>query len=185
PVLVKHYKVKLSDFAALTAAFKGQDLVISTGSGGDFELQARIIDAAIAAGVARFIPAEFGHDSRNERVQERLPPSKQRALVIEYLQSKAIEGDIEWTALAVGVLLDERLRSGDLGFELAWQSATVHGTGDEHFAATSFERVGVAVASILLRWEDVKDRYLYCSGCSVTANEIVRALEKVTGKEWT
>lgn len=205
---------KTSDFspASLESAFAGHDLVISTTAGGDYEFQVRVIDAALAAGVRRFIPNEFGQDSLNEAVQARLPPSRERARVIQYLkdaqgqsdrgvgainggerdaatngEGRATDGTgakLEWVAAAVGCILDQKLISGDLGFDLKWQSATVHGTGSEQFAVTSLARIGVVVDSIIQRWEAVKNRYLYACGCIATANQIVEFLQKSTKKAW-
>lgn len=58
-------KVAKSDFkvASLTDAFKEQDAVISMLPIMALSDQGVIIEAAIAAGVKRFIPSEYGSDS--------------------------------------------------------------------------------------------------------------------------
>ncbi|KAF2114540.1 isoflavone reductase family protein [Lophiotrema nucula] len=185
PNFVKH---KTSDFASasLESAFSGQDIVISTVAGGEYAFQARIIDAAVAARVKRFVPHEFGHDSWNERIQARLPSSAERAKVIEYLHRQAsINAQFEWAAVALGCMLDSKLRSGDLGFDLQWRSATVHGTGTEVFAASSIGRVGLAVASLIRQWDGVKNSYLYAAGVLTTADDIVACLRTATGSDWS
>ncbi|KAJ9637156.1 hypothetical protein H2199_007442 [Coniosporium tulheliwenetii] len=95
------------------------------------------------------------------------------------------ENEFEWVGVAVGCILDQKLISGDLGFDLQWQSATMHGTGKERFAVTSLARVGEVVARVVERWEQVKNQYLYSAGCITTADEIVGCLEKAMGKQWT
>lgn len=62
PEGVTHVK---SDFSlsSLTEAFKGQDAVISMLPITALGDQAVVIEAAIAAGVKRFIPSEYGSDS--------------------------------------------------------------------------------------------------------------------------
>ncbi|KAJ9660031.1 hypothetical protein H2201_007072 [Coniosporium apollinis] len=95
------------------------------------------------------------------------------------------ENEFEWVGVAVGCILDQKLISGDLGFDLQWQSATMHGTGKERFAITSLARVGEVVARVVERWEQVKNQYLYSAGCITTADEIVGCLEKAMGKQWT
>lgn len=58
-------KVIASDFSleSLTSAFKGQDAVISCIPIVALGEQAVVIEAAIVAGVKRFIPSEYGSDS--------------------------------------------------------------------------------------------------------------------------
>ena len=65
------------DLVSLTSAFKHKDVVISTISGGDVSFQKLLINTAIAAGVRRFIPNEFSHNTQNPRVCERFPHVKQ------------------------------------------------------------------------------------------------------------
>ncbi|KAF2092332.1 isoflavone reductase family protein [Saccharata proteae CBS 121410] len=223
---------KTTDFSppSLRTAFAHQDLIISTISGGDYALQTRIINAAVSAGVPRFIPHEFGPDSLNLRVQDRLPPAAERARVIRYLRgmqnepehpstvpsppsasingcgehcthdhsltaedsgveveiSSGFSAPFSWVAIACGCILDAKLTSGDLGFHLKWQSATIHGDGSERFAATSLAYVGQIVASVIEKWDDdrVRNRYLCVSGTVTTANEVIECLMEKTGKEW-
>ncbi|EON69313.1 hypothetical protein W97_08573 [Coniosporium apollinis CBS 100218] len=99
--------------------------------------------------------------------------------------TSGFENEFEWVGVAVGCILDQKLISGDLGFDLKWQSATVHGTGKERFAVTSLARVGEVVARVVERWELVKNQYLYAAGCITTADEILGCLEKAMGKRWT
>jgi hypothetical protein len=164
----------------------GQDLIISTMSGGDSEHQIPIIDAAIAAGVKRFIPDEFGHDSMNKQIQSRIPKYAGRAKVIAHLQNMREEHpDFEWTAVATGFTLDTQLISGNMGFDLEWHSATIHGIGTEPFAASSLERVGKVVERVISHWDKVKNQYIYAAGVITSANEVLRSAEKATGHEFT
>jgi hypothetical protein len=56
---------KTSNFSStsLVSVFAGQDLVINTIAGGDYDLRVRVINAAVNTGVRHFIPYEFGQDS--------------------------------------------------------------------------------------------------------------------------
>jgi len=76
--------------ALLQESFAGYDLIISTMSGGDSDLQVHIIDAAVAAGVKWFIPDEFGHETLNKIIQSRIPKYAGRAIVIGHLQHMSI-----------------------------------------------------------------------------------------------
>lgn len=158
PYAIEH---KTSDFSrkSLQDAFAGQSIVINTMSGGDFDLQIRIIDALVAAGVNRFIPHEFGHDTLNQGIQERIPKYAGRAKVLEHLQNNVSEAnpDFDWIAIATGYMLDTNLISGNMGLDFQWHSATIHGTGAELFAASSLERVGQVVRSVCEHWKELKN----------------------------
>lgn len=159
--------------------------LFSTFSGGSLEAQRSIIDSAISAGVQRFIPAEFGQDSQNTSLQQRLPPLQGRAKVIQYLKELSEGGKIQWVAVATGAQLDQALISGNIGFDMKWQSVTIHGTGDERFAASSTSWNGKVARAILEYWDKVKDQYVYAAGLITTANECLAALQDTTGQEWT
>jgi hypothetical protein len=156
-------------------------------SGGDAELQINIVDALLAAGVKRFIPHEFGHDTLNKELQARITKYAGRAKVLEYLQSNVskVNTDFNWIGIATGYTLDTNLISGDLGFDMEWYSATIHGIGTEPFAASSLERVGQVVGKVIEHWEKIESHYIYAAGVVTSANEILRCAEKATGREWT
>jgi hypothetical protein len=156
-------------------------------SGGDSELQIKIVDALIAAGVNHFIPHEFGHDTLNKRIQARSQKSAGRAKVLEYLQARSskAETELDWIGIATGYTLDTNLISGDLGFDMEWHSATIHGIGTEPFAVSSLERVAQVVLQVIQYWDQIKSHYIYAAGVVTSANEVLRCAEKATGREWT
>ncbi|WPH00341.1 Hypothetical protein R9X50_00316600 [Acrodontium crateriforme] len=160
------------------------DLVISTIAGGQFETQQCIIDNAIRASIPRFMPAEFGHDSMNPKIQYRLPHHRERARVLEYLHDQASQDRISYLALATGTTLDQDLHSGRLGFDMQWQSATLQGPGDEIFAASSTQWLGRVVLAAIRLWDEVQNQYLYVSGLTTSPNEVLDALERETGEIW-
>ena len=89
---------------SLVSALKGQDVVVSTISMEVTTDQTKIVDAAIEAGVKRFIPSEFGSDTTNKVTQESFPPFMTKVEVLKYLQSK--QDQIEWTAIFNGFFFD-------------------------------------------------------------------------------
>ncbi|KAF1958440.1 hypothetical protein CC80DRAFT_592137 [Byssothecium circinans] len=175
PTSITH---KTSDFtsSSIEVAFKGEDVVISTVFGGNFEMQTSIFDAVIAAGVKRFIPHEFGYDSLNIAIQGRISGAAERAIVIERLR----RASLEWVGVAVGCILDSTLLNSNLGFDLAWQRGTINGTGSEPFPETSLTRVGIMVERILQHCGKVKNEYVYAAGIMTSGDEIAVSLEKNT-----
>lgn len=179
------HKTGLSTDALLPVFRKVQpDVLFSTQSAGSFDFQKQIIEHAISAGIRRFVPAEFKEDALNERVQARLPPVKERARVIRYLQEQSSQGRIEWVAIATGCSLEHGLTSGTMGFDMKWRSATIHGSGKERFAASSSSWNGKIALKILEKWGDVKNEYLYAPGVMTCANEIFECVQRRTDRSW-
>jgi nucleoside-diphosphate-sugar epimerase len=101
---------KVSDaftVAELTTAFKDQDAVVvalTTSSVTQDDLAVRIIDAAVAAGVKRLIPSEFGTDNLDPRARRLVPIYDAKGRTLEYLIKRAEESDgaLTWTSVACG-----------------------------------------------------------------------------------
>lgn len=91
--------------ASLEAAFQGQDAVISVVGATAFDEQKALVDAAIRAGVQRFIPSEFSASSQNGAVLQLLPLFEQKNNLIKYLKSKEASG-LTWTGIATSGLFD-------------------------------------------------------------------------------
>ncbi|KAJ6058175.1 uncharacterized protein N7446_007758 [Penicillium canescens] len=87
----------------LVKILTGQDVIISAIATQAVLQQKAIIDAAVKAGVKHFVPSEYGHDTRNERAAQLLPPCffTHKKQIVEYLQSKETEG-LKWTAFVTG-----------------------------------------------------------------------------------
>jgi hypothetical protein len=100
-------KVVKTDYSAaeLEQKFKGQDAILSLVSGPALLQQKTYIDAALKAGVKRFIPSEFGSNTLNEAVVKEIPLFKPKAEALKYLQSK-VAGDFSYTALLTGPFFD-------------------------------------------------------------------------------
>ncbi|PSN68256.1 hypothetical protein BS50DRAFT_600148 [Corynespora cassiicola Philippines] len=178
---------RISDFSSdsLKVVLTGADLAISTISGGSFDFQVRLIDAAVAAGVSRFIPCEFANDTLNVPVQRRIPRYVERAKVIDHLRTVSQSNvHLEWVAIAVGVIIDEALLDGFLGFDFEWQSANIPGNGIDEFPVTSSQRVGLVVRRVIELWDQVKNQFLYTAGTLTCAETIKGILEKTMGTTW-
>ena len=92
--------------AELLAVFQGQDAVISTIATAGVALQKTFIDAAIKAGVKRFVPSEFGGDTLNEKAVAVIPQYfKAKVETVEHLKTKEKEG-LTWTAFVTGPIFD-------------------------------------------------------------------------------
>lgn len=96
--------------AELVEALRGQDVVISAvgfSSSGSLETQYKVIDAAIEAGVKRFMPSEYGFDNADPKSIALSPIFKIKSEVASYLQQKADENSsFSWTGAATGIWLE-------------------------------------------------------------------------------
>lgn len=101
------FTVRKSDYseADLVAAFKGQDAVVSVVGLAGFGDQKKFIDAAVSAGVKRFIPSEFSSNTLSPAVLQLLPVFGQKKEVLEYLKTKEASG-LTWTAIWTALLFD-------------------------------------------------------------------------------
>lgn len=91
--------------AAYVEAFKDQDAIVSCLGFEGKKSEKAIIDAAVEAGVRRFLPSEYGVDNTDSAARQLSPVFDMKGATIEYLQSK--EGSkLEWTAVPTGMLLD-------------------------------------------------------------------------------
>ncbi|XRM47135.1 hypothetical protein ABZX51_010135 [Aspergillus tubingensis] len=180
---VKVLEVDYTSHSSLTAALQGIDAVVSTVSAEAIEGQTILIDAAITAGVKRFIPSDFGTVTTNPKV-EGYPLYSSMAKIQKYLREKSAGGDITWTVLGCGAFLDFLLTTS-VFLDFAKHTVTLLDDGDNRLSTTSLSTVGKAVAAILTNFEATKNRAVFTSEAIVTQNEWLRyAKELKPGTEW-
>ncbi|CAG8898911.1 unnamed protein product [Penicillium egyptiacum] len=167
----------------LEAAFKGKDVVISAVGASAFGEQKKFVDAAIRAGVKRFIPSEFSANSQNDAVLQLLPLFGQKKELIEYLKSKETEG-LTWTGIATSGLFDWGLANGFLEFDVASHTATIWDGGNKSFTLTNQKALGEAVASVLVHPHETRNRFLFIASVETTLKDILAALEEESGVKW-
>jgi putative NADH-flavin reductase len=167
---------------SLKKALEGQDVVISLVASSVLGEQNKFIDAAIAAGVKRFLPSEFGSDTADEKTRAVVPISNAKYDTVNYLKSK--ESELSWTSVITGPFFDWCLRIGFNGFDFGKKTATIFDNGVGRFSTSNLHTVGLAVVKALENPELTKNQYVYVSGLETTQNEILAAVEKVTGEKW-
>ncbi|CAN9170826.1 unnamed protein product [Alternaria alternata] len=162
PEGVRVIRADYDDPNSLKSAMQGQDVVISTVGGAATGDQNRFIDAAVAAGVKRFLPSEYGPNTQDPRVVEFIPILPSKMQTVDYLRSK--EDRMEWTSLVTGLWFDWALRDGHLGFDLVTKTATL--TDEDHP-------------------EETKNIYVYTSSFNLSQNNLLTVLQKIDGQDWT
>jgi hypothetical protein len=139
--------IEVDFIESLTAALDGQDAVVSAVGPMAIESQKVLIDSAVATGVKRFIPSEFGSRTTNLELKT-FPFFSSVASIQQYLVDKAKTGTLSYTILACGAFLDFILKSPTLlNFEN--HMGTLIDEGNHRLSATWMAQVGKAVAGIL------------------------------------
>ncbi|MCJ1246872.1 hypothetical protein MMC30_004081 [Trapelia coarctata] len=165
----------------LLGAFKGIDAIVATTAMN--APQKSFIAAAAKAGVKRYLPAEFGGYSRDPRTLEFLPMFQWKNDIVDYLKTQEGTG-LSWTGVCTGPFLDWGITNGFLGFNVAARKAVIYGGGDSHFTATTLSGISAAVVGVLRKPEETANKYVFVSSRRTTGNEILAALEKVSGEKW-
>ncbi len=168
---VKVLEVDFTSKVSLTTALKGIDAVVSAVGHQGVENQHILIDAAIAAGVKRFIPSEYGSCTTSPKV-ENLPVYIPMVKTRKYVQEKAKAGEITWTVLACGGFLSFLFDTPTL-FDFANHKATLFDEGDNRISTTSMPNVGKAIAAILKNSDATKNKVLHTSEVIVTQNKVL------------
>lgn len=181
----------------LTPIFSGQDAVVvalSTApvtAGGKDGLAFRLIDAALAAGVKRFIPSEFGANNLDPRARSLVPTYDIKGTMLEYLKETCAKsnGKMTWSSICCGSWLDWALdpsRSGNfLGIDVKARSAIIYDSGNQPFAITTSSNTGLAVARTLVHADQTANKQIFLCDFLATTREIVAELEKQTSTKFS
>jgi hypothetical protein len=177
-------EVDYSSADSLEAALKGHDVVVSTVNPAGIALQKVAIDASIAAGVKRFIPADFGLITTDPEAQK-LPVQAHVVEIQKYLAEKAEAGELEFTIFAVGLFL-ELFLTKPLAIDMDDRVATLYDGGVHPVSASSVFTIGKAIAAALKKPEDTKNRVLRVHDIVLTQRKVLELLKKYSpGKSWT
>lgn len=88
----------------MVTALKGQDAVVQVVYT-DVPRAKVLIDAAIKAGVKRFVPSEFGIDKSDPVVVQKIPFLAAKQEIQDYLLSKE-ESGLTWSGIITGGFFD-------------------------------------------------------------------------------
>jgi hypothetical protein len=145
--------------------------------------QHRIIDAAVEAGVKRYVPSEFGLNNLNPKAQALSPVFKEKGDVQLYLKSKESAG-LSWTSFACGMWLKWSIEHSFLGIDFAGQKFKVWDHGEGYFSCTLLEDTASAVVAALKKPEKTANQLLYISNFATTQNELFALIEELSGKKF-
>ncbi|KAH6886773.1 hypothetical protein B0T10DRAFT_575051 [Thelonectria olida] len=168
---------------SLEAAFRGQDAVISTINSEVTQSQKFMIDAAIKAGVKRFVPSDFG-SLTTDPAAAHLPHHIPIGEIQKYLKAKAEAGLIEYTIFSVGAFTEFLLKY-PLAFNWANKTAEIWGDGNTRLSSTSLGGIGKAIAGALNNPDATKNRNIFVHELIVSQSQLLALAKKYSpGVEW-
>jgi nucleoside-diphosphate-sugar epimerase len=188
--------IKISDaytLPELTNAFTGQDAVVialATNEATADGLTFRLIDAAAAAGVKRFIPSEYGANNLDPRARTLVPIYDAKGAMLEHLIAKAeaSQGKFTYTSISCGSWLDWSLdpsKSGNfIGIDVKARTAVMYDSGNKKFGITTSANTGRAIAKALVMHEETRNKQVFLVDFMVTTREIIASLERQTGEKF-
>ena len=171
--------VDYADAATLTAAAEGADCVVSALSGLRpvvVDVQTQLLDAAVAAGVPRFVPSDWSADFR------RLPPGTNRNLELRReFAARLDRAPIRATSVLVGAFADMLTGQAPLvlfarGRVLYWRDA------DQRLDFTTKDDTAAYAAEVAL--DSDAPRYLEVAGDSVSARDLAATMTELSGRRF-
>jgi uncharacterized protein YbjT (DUF2867 family) len=166
-----------NDIESLKKATTGVDAVVSVLSKEGLALQPKLIDAAAATGVKRFIPSEFGSG-------ETLAPRGLSPFIdVKYAARDQIEKlGLSHTYIATNVFLEYTF-SPFLGVDLKEHKISTYGP-DTVFSSIHTDDIARLVPEVLLNPKS-KNAVVNLAAETFKWDDVVAELEKLTGKTWT
>ncbi|KAL1794560.1 hypothetical protein ACET3X_006376 [Alternaria dauci] len=186
PAGVKNvFKAYYSNLEDIKSAMKGQDVVISNVGPAGIAHQHIFIDAAVATGVKRFFPSEYGTDTRDLKTTEiNLYGTQYKYALVRYLQSKEKESSLTWTALISGGFAEWGLRHRYFGFDFKTRTATLIDDGVTIGSQSRMRTIAKAIHACIEHFEETKNDYIFIASFHPSQRDILANIEKVDGQKW-
>ncbi|KAI1427973.1 hypothetical protein F5Y12DRAFT_99693 [Xylaria sp. FL1777] len=167
---------------SLTAALQGQDAVVSNLGFAGLTKQLNLIEAAVKAHVKRFIPSDFGSDIANPKTGG-LAVFADKVVIQKALVKEAAKGSISYTNIYNGPFFDWGIKVGLL-INASEKNVTLYNGGETPFSTTTLDTIGKAVAGVLKKPDETKNRPVYVQDAAPTLKQLKAIAEKVTGTAW-
>jgi nucleoside-diphosphate-sugar epimerase len=176
---VKVIRVNMSDVSELTQACMGASCLISALQGLHdviVEMQSILLDAAIAAGVPRFIPSDFSSDFTKLSVGDNRNFDLRREF-----HERLNKASIAATSIFNGAFTD--LLTGQMPLILFKLKRVLYwGDADQRMDFTTMDDTAAFTASAAL--DPSTPRFLRIAGDQLSARELTAVVSEVTGKKF-
>ncbi|AEO70603.1 uncharacterized protein THITE_45193, partial [Thermothielavioides terrestris NRRL 8126] len=181
---VRVRQVDYDSMDSLVSALRGQDAVVSALGTLALGRQLALVDAAVAAGVRRFIPSEFGSDTTNPKCAT-LPVFHDKLATQKVLRTKAATGTgLTYTVICTGPFLDWGLLRGFMNIKQ--KAVSLYDGGDRPFSTTTLPTIGRAVREVLMRPAETENRVVKVHSVVTTQSKLLEMAQKAVGPDgWT
>jgi hypothetical protein len=177
PLVIRTQRVDYDSDFMLTRALHGPDALVSTVAMSAISNQPRLIDAAIAAGVKYFIPAEHTVNSRDAAAQAQ-PMMASVVAIQKYLATK--EDQISWFVINCGALL-EFVLDHPVILDFAQRSATLWDGGDGGISLSNIPLLVRTVSAVLRDPDRVANHRLKVHGGTISQNRALEIAKQASG----
>ncbi|RYP11689.1 hypothetical protein DL767_011010 [Monosporascus sp. MG133] len=178
-------KVDYGSVESLKPALEGQDAVVSTLATVAVGSQNPLIDAAVEAGVKRFIPSEFGINTRILEGTAIGQLLQGKIKTVDYLEEKSRANPASSDSAYVRIVNRFKgLEYGSIGFNKSTKTATIYDSGNEVVQASNLGFIGRAIAAILANEDKTANKYLSIGSPNFSQNEVLEIVERETGEKW-
>ncbi|KAI1458848.1 putative oxidoreductase CipA-like protein [Annulohypoxylon moriforme] len=168
----------------LTKALTGQDAVVSVVGFAGLSQQIPLVEAAVKAGVKRFIPSEYGGDAENEKISQ-LPMFTIKKTTKELLKKEAAQGKITYTLISNGPFLDMAMQYG-MFVNLKEKKIKLWDGGERPYSTTTVADAARAVSGVLKHPEETKNRVVFVRSATLTQKGLLERAKRVVGEDgWT
>ncbi|ATZ52869.1 hypothetical protein BCIN_08g04910 [Botrytis cinerea B05.10] len=178
--------VDFNSTQSLTDALQSQkiDAIVSCVGTEGLLGQKLLIDAAVAAGVTRFIPSEFGSDLADPPTKA-LPVFGHKVATSSHLEAVAAKNpSFTYTYIRNGGFLDWGLEHNFI-LDVTSGKPSIYNGGDKLFSATTLATVAQAVVAVLSKFEETKNRAVYIQDVQTSQNSLLSIAKKVAPeKNW-
>jgi uncharacterized protein YbjT (DUF2867 family) len=181
PASVKVAEVNYDSLESLNEAIQGHDALISTITTTAIDQQKLLVDAAVATGVKRFIPSEFGCDLHNPKARP-LPVYSQKVAIEEYVEQKTKGTATSYTYIFNNIFLDWGITHAFL-IDVKNKKLELCDGGETKFTATPLPFVGKAVAAVLKHPHETANRAVRIQGTILTQKKLLEIAKRVLGEE--
>ena len=175
---VKVFRIDMSDSKEIAKACEGAFCVVSALAGLRdviIDTQKKLLNGAVMAGVPHFIPSDFSLDFTSLEVGQNRNLDLRREFH-QYLD----ETPIASTTIFNGPFMD--LLTGQMPMILDKQKWILYwGNPDQNLDFTTMDDTAEFTANVAL--DDSTPRYLRIAGDQITARQMVKVMNDITGKE--
>lgn len=167
-------KVDYDSLDSLKHALTGHEVVVSTLNVGAVPLAThlRVIDAAAAVGVKRFIPSEYGCNTVNPHTAK-LPVFGDKISIQDHLKKASQDSGLGYSLLITGPFLDWGVEK-DFILNLSGPVVTLYDGGERAFSTTTLSGVGKGIVGIVNNLDATKNTAVYVEEARVSQRELLR-----------